>query len=108
MHGGTTTTCTDDAGNLERIILHSLWPGSSHPVRLYGRFLRGELVYCGARDIGVSWTRGAGQDAESFEYMISNAILRHRGLPELDMVERRGGCREAARHLASYRRTAHH
>jgi|ERR1019366_2345883 hypothetical protein len=82
---------------LERIILQSLWPSSSHPVRLYGRFARGELTFVFAPDLAVSWTRAADQSAEDFEVTVSNAILRMRGLPCLDDVDARG--RQGARAL---------
>lgn len=96
---------------LERIVLSSLWPSGSHPVRLYGKFRQGELWFASAPDMQFSWTKAVGQPAEDFETMVANSILRHRGLPELDPEpERRGARHEAARHLASYRRTAraHH
>jgi hypothetical protein len=40
-----------EPGTLERIILSSLWPSGAHPVRLYGRFERGELVFASAPDM---------------------------------------------------------
>jgi hypothetical protein len=91
---------------LTNIVLHSLWPSGSHPARLRGRFRRGELWFVEAPDMGISWTRAVGQPAEDFDTEVANAILTARGLPCLDMVERRGGSREAARCLASYHRSA--
>jgi hypothetical protein len=75
---------------LERIVLSSLWPSSSHPIRLYGHFdEHGCLDYASAPDIGVTWTR-AGQAPADFERLIANSILRIRGMPTLDDIERRG------------------
>ena len=90
MHGRNNA----EPARLERIILRSLWPSSSHPIRLYGRFERGELVFCSAPDMGLEWTR-AGQSAEEFERLVVNSILQARGLPPLDDVDMRGR-REAA------------
>jgi hypothetical protein len=106
MHGTANDTGT---GNLERIILRSLWPSGNHPVRLYGKFQHGELCYAEAPDMQISWTRAHDQSCEAFEIMIANAILAARGLPEIDPApERRGQSARhtAARHLAAYRRTA--
>jgi hypothetical protein len=75
---------------LERIVLSSLWPSSSHPIRLYGRFdEHGCLDYASAPDLGVTWTR-AGQAPADFERLIANAILQIRGLPTLDEIDPRG------------------
>jgi hypothetical protein len=90
MYRGATTTDHAPTGNLERIILQSLWPSSAHPVRLYGRFEHGELVFANAIDLGITWTRAPDQSAEAFEIMIANALLNIRGLPALDDIDARG------------------
>jgi hypothetical protein len=97
---------TDHAptGNLERIILQSLWPSSAHPVRLYGRFLHGELVFANAPDLGITWTRAPDQSAEDFEIMVANALLHIRGLPALEDTDGRG--REGGRASARARKFA--
>ncbi|MGA3062964.1 MAG: hypothetical protein ABSD90_07010, partial [Methylocystis sp.] len=76
------------------------------PVRLFGKFRHGEPIYCEARDMQLSWTKAHDQSCEDFEIEISNCILAARGLPPLDPApKRRGGSAEAARCLASYRRS---
>ncbi len=108
MHGSANNDAEYE--RLERIVLANLWPSSAHLINFFGRFRRGELCYVSAPDLAISWTRTIDQTPDVFEEMVCNSILEMRGLPPIDTVERRGGCKEAARHLASYHRTAraHH
>lgn len=84
MHG--TSNGDTQSGQLERICLSRLFASSAHPVRLYGRFHKGELVFVTAPDPEVEWPRAAGQSAEEFEDSVIDALLELRGLP----TERRG------------------
>jgi hypothetical protein len=75
---------------LLRICLSRLFESSAHPVRLFGRFHQGEIVFISAPDPDISWTRAPGQSAEAFEDMAIDALLELRGLPNKGSA-RRGG-----------------
>jgi hypothetical protein len=92
----------------ENIVLNELWPGPTHPIRLRGKFRGRELCAVEVPDLQISWERAPDQDYEAFSRSVADAILEMRGQPPLDATERRGGSAEAARYLASYRRTARH
>jgi hypothetical protein len=57
---------------------------------MLGGFKGAELVFASAPDLGLEWTRTAGQTCEQFEASIVEAILQMRGLPSLDGADMRG------------------
>ena len=80
----------DEPRNLVRIILHSLWPSGTHPVRMLGGFEARSLSTPRCPSMGLEWTRAADQTCEEFEASIVEAILEMRGLPSIDGADMRG------------------